>query len=146
MTEIPLLTLWRSLLHHLGLQQIDRARFQLEGELVQTVQALAEAEQRPAEEVAAYLMASGLAHLGQDSQAWEDWCTLSAREQQVAALICQNLTNRQIAARLGVTPDTAKTHVRNVLFKFDVHSKGELRLLLQDWEVRGDKLVRRLDA
>jgi DNA-binding CsgD family transcriptional regulator len=62
------------------------------------------------------------------------WGFLSAREQQVAALTCLNFTNRQIAARLRITPETAKTHVRNVLRKFDLHSKAELRRALADWD------------
>jgi DNA-binding CsgD family transcriptional regulator len=45
-----------------------------------------------------------------------------------------NFTNRQIAARLQITPETVKTHVRNVLHKFDLHSKAELRRSLADWD------------
>jgi DNA-binding CsgD family transcriptional regulator len=52
----------------------------------------------------------------------------------VAALTRLNFTNRQIAARLMITPETAKTHVRNVLRKFDLHSKAELRRALADWD------------
>jgi two-component system nitrate/nitrite response regulator NarP len=59
---------------------------------------------------------------------------LSPREQQVVALTCLNLTNRQIAAKLVITPETAKTHVRNILRKFNLHSKVELREALSDWD------------
>ena len=38
--------------------------------------------------------------------------------------------NRQIAARLGVSEETVKTHVRNALVKFNLHGKGELRMAL----------------
>ena len=67
-------------------------------------------------------MSSGSAH------------SLTPREQDVAALACLGYTNRQIAARLGISPDTVKTHVRNLLHKFELHSKDELRSLLQDWD------------
>ena len=62
------------------------------------------------------------------------WQMLSPREQQVAVLTCQNFTNRQIAARLMITPETAKSHVRNVLRKFGLKSKAELRRALADWD------------
>ena len=56
------------------------------------------------------------------------------REQQIAALACMNYTNRQIAAHLFISPETVKTHMRNVLRKFDLHSKAELRQTLGDWD------------
>ncbi len=62
------------------------------------------------------------------------WEALTARQQQVAALACLNFTNRQIAARLGISPQTVKAHMRNLLHRFDLHSKGELRQALADWD------------
>ena len=55
-----------------------------------------------------------------------------------------DLTNRQIAARLMISPETVKTHLRNAQYKFDVHSKAELRALLSDWDFSAwDKVTRR---
>jgi DNA-binding CsgD family transcriptional regulator len=62
------------------------------------------------------------------------WYSLSPREQQVAALICLNYTSRQIAARLRISPETVKTHTRNLLSKFDLRTRVELRELLADWD------------
>jgi len=59
---------------------------------------------------------------------------LTPRQQQTAALACLNFTNRQIAARLGISPQTVKTHIRNLLHRFDLHSKAELRQVLADWD------------
>jgi len=64
----------------------------------------------------------------------EHWRTLTPRQQQVAALACLNFTNRQIAARLGISPQTVKAHIRNLLHRFDLHSKSELRQALEDWD------------
>jgi DNA-binding CsgD family transcriptional regulator len=36
---------------------------------------------------------------------------LSARETQVLALLAEELVNKQIAARLGISPHTVKTHL-----------------------------------
>jgi DNA-binding CsgD family transcriptional regulator len=62
------------------------------------------------------------------------WHGLTPRQQQVAALACLNFTNRQIAARLGISPQTVKSHMRNLLHRFELHSKNELRHALADWD------------
>jgi len=62
------------------------------------------------------------------------WRALTPRQQQIAALACLNFTNRQIAARLNISPQTVKAHMRNLLHRFDLHSKSELRLALEDWD------------
>lgn len=64
----------------------------------------------------------------------ERWRALTPRQQQVAALTCLNFTNRQMAARLGISPQTVKSHMRNLLHRFDLHSKEELRQALADWD------------
>ena len=43
--------------------------------------------------------------------------TLSPRERQVTALICQGYTNRQIACRLTISPETVKSHASSILHK-----------------------------
>jgi len=122
------------LLDKLGLRRIERRRFTLDGVLVKYVQALAEHEQRPPGEIASDLLASGVAQRYLEEEAYQRWLTLSQREQEVAALVCLRLTSRQIAARLYISDETAKTHVKNVLYKFDLHSRGELRSLLAGWD------------
>ncbi len=62
------------------------------------------------------------------------WEALSPREQDVAALTCLGYTNRQIAARLHIAPDTVKGYVRQILVKYNLHSKQELRMLLTRWD------------
>lgn len=62
------------------------------------------------------------------------WRELTPRQQQVAALTCLNFTNRQIAARLGISPQTVKAHLRNLLHRFALHGKAELRQALEDWD------------
>jgi len=129
-------TLLDRLLDRLGLRRVERRKFTLDAALVQYVQALADDEQRLPEEVAADLLNSGLAQRDLAQESWQRWLTLSRREQEVAALICLNYTTRQIAARLQISPDTVKSHSRNLLYKFDLHSRGELRMLLVDWDFR----------
>jgi len=131
---ILVLLFWQRLIDNLSLTPAARDSFSLDGELAAHVRALAELERRPVDDIAAELLISGLAQRDTAQENWRRWQSLSTREQQVAALVCQNYTNRQIAARLVISVETVKTHVRNALNKFNLHSKRELSLLLIDWD------------
>lgn len=50
---------------------------------------------------------------------------LTAREIEVLTLTAQGLPSRQIAARLGITYATVRSHIRSVGGKLGVHSKDE---------------------
>lgn len=68
----------------------------------------------------------------------ETWHQLTQREREIAALIWLGLTNPQIAERLSISPNTVKTHIKNVLAKFNIRSKKRLQDLLSgldlsDW-------------
>jgi DNA-binding CsgD family transcriptional regulator len=122
------------LLEKLGLRRVERRRYMLDGPLVAYVEAVAENEQRPPEDIAAELLASGVAQRDLARDSYERWQTLSQREREVAALVCLGYTNRQIALRLVISPETVKSHIKRVLYKFDLHSKDELRMLMTDWD------------
>lgn len=51
--------------------------------------------------------------------------TLSPREQETVALIGAGLSNREIAARLGVSVATVKNHVHHVLTKLHARSRWQ---------------------
>ena len=51
---------------------------------------------------------------------------LTARQQDVAALVARGLTNKQIAQRLGISRFTAETHVRNILDRLGAASRSEI--------------------
>ena len=128
------MTIWQRILRALGYAPSSRLAFHADEDLLQSLQTIAEREQRRTGEVVFELLSSALAQRQVDDGLVAHWRFLSPREQQVAALTRLNFTNRQIAARLMITPETAKTHVRNVLRKFDLHSKAELRRALADWD------------
>lgn len=52
--------------------------------------------------------------------------SLTAREREVLALIGKSLTNRAIAARLGISVKTVERHRSNLMSKLDAHSVVEL--------------------
>lgn len=123
------------LLRWLGLLPRDEPlRFHLDAESDQLLQMLADAERRPAEDLAADLLRGALAERRKAEFDMDRWRLLSPREQQIAALICLNYTSRQIAARLRISPETVKTHTRNLLAKFDLRTRVELRERLSDWD------------
>ncbi|GAB3435959.1 LuxR family transcriptional regulator [Phycicoccus ginsengisoli] len=57
---------------------------------------------------------------------------LTGQERQVAALVRQGLSNKDVAARLFVSPRTVDFHLRNVFTKLGVSSRAELTALQLD--------------
>jgi DNA-binding CsgD family transcriptional regulator len=57
---------------------------------------------------------------------------LNPRELEVLSGISQGLRNRQIAEQLQLSEHTVKFHVRNILDKLDVSSRGEAAALARD--------------
>jgi len=51
---------------------------------------------------------------------------LTAREREVAALVSQGHTNRQIGERLNITEETAAVHVKNILSKLNFTSRAQI--------------------
>jgi predicted ATPase/DNA-binding SARP family transcriptional activator/DNA-binding CsgD family transcriptional regulator len=58
--------------------------------------------------------------------------SLTQREQEVALLVAQGLTNRQIATELVISEHTAATHVRKILKKLELRSRAELAAWVSD--------------
>jgi DNA-binding CsgD family transcriptional regulator len=55
--------------------------------------------------------------------------TLTAQERQVARHVAQGLSNRDVAAKLFLSPRTIDFHLRNVFAKTGISSRGELARL-----------------
>ena len=51
---------------------------------------------------------------------------LSPREREVLQLICEGLTNRQIAERLSLSVNTVAVHRANIMSALDVHKTADL--------------------
>ncbi|MBX6358410.1 MAG: response regulator transcription factor [Micromonosporaceae bacterium] len=54
---------------------------------------------------------------------------LTEREREVMRLVAAGLTNDEIAARLVLSPATAKTHVSRIMTKLDVRDRSQLVVL-----------------
>jgi DNA-binding CsgD family transcriptional regulator len=64
------------------------------------------------------------------------WHVLTRREQEIAQLVSEGLTSRQIAERAFITENTVKQHLKRVFAKTDVRNRAELVQLI--WASGGD--------
>lgn len=55
---------------------------------------------------------------------------LSQRETDVLKLVARGYADKEVAARLGISPSTVDTHVRAIFRKFSVHSRVQLRRVI----------------
>ena len=61
-----------------------------------------------------------------------DLLALTRREQGIAALVAEGLTNREIAGKLFISRRTAETHIQHILNKLGVNSRAQIAV----WAVR----------
>jgi two-component system response regulator NreC len=128
------------ILYLLGLRRDPGPRYYaLDEHLDEAITNLATQENLPPDKIVANILSSGLAHYYETDELWGCWQSLSRREQQVTVLTCLGYTNPQMAARLGISTETIKTHLRNALRKFNLGSKSELRKALAHWDFRAFK-------
>jgi DNA-binding CsgD family transcriptional regulator len=130
-----MMTLWEGLLEQLGLRGAKgRRTFAMDESLLTELVELAEQEKIPAEEMVADLLRRAIAQRKTSRALKDRWQSLSPREQEVTALTCRGYTNRQMAARLGISAETIKTHLGHALEKFDLHGKSALHMTLKEWD------------
>lgn len=70
-----------------------------------------------------------LTHLGEEARMLKDVLIkegLSNREAEVAELVTQGLSNKEVANRLFVTEKTVKFHLTNIYKKMNVKSRAQL--------------------
>ena len=108
--------------------------FHVNFQTLESLRLIAESEQSTPEQVAEQMLAEGVQRVEQHQEILALWTGLTQREQEVTALLCLRYTNRQIAARLHISPETVKTHVGHILMKFNVKNRVALSQRLADWD------------
>ena len=132
------MSIWRKLLSVIGLRPISAPRkYQVSESMQVTLTTLSQHEGRPEDDLVQDLLAAGLTHYYESEDLWRKWRSITPREQDVAALACLGFSNREIATRLHISPNTVKSRLQNVLRKFNLHNRADLRVMLADWDFSG---------
>jgi DNA-binding CsgD family transcriptional regulator len=66
------------------------------------------------------------------------WATLTGKELRVARLVAQGLTNREVAARLSLSPHTVDYHLKHAFAKLGVHSRTSLARIVLAQDLNAD--------
>ena len=64
---------------------------------------------------------------------------LSAREREIAALICDGLSNKEAARQLQITEGTVKIHLHNIYGKLELRNRTALAAVMQTWKIGSDE-------
>jgi DNA-binding NarL/FixJ family response regulator len=97
-------------------------------ELVQAVRAVARGDALLSPGVTRRLVAE-FATRAKDPGPASELDRLTEREREVVALVAEGLSNEEIAARLIVSPATAKTHVSRAMVKLGARDRAQLVVL-----------------
>src|SRR3712207_3990133 len=75
---------------------------------------------------------SALVPMPEEPSAAQPPVVLTRREREVASLVAQGLTNRQIASELVIGERTVETHVRNLLKKLGLSSRDQVSVRMSE--------------
>src|ERR671923_2155243 len=122
------MSILQRLLYWIGLRSDPGPRkYEVDTPLHVSLTTLAQSEGRPVNELFPDIVAAGLTQYSTNDRIWKKWESLTPREQEVTAWVCLGYTNRQMAARLGVTEVTVKFHLGNAYSKLRVKNRAKLR-------------------
>ena len=117
-----------------GIGQVLVQRYELNGRLQTLLVERDVREARPGQELQEQLSAAELEQLKAADMLKKLWDRLPDRQKEVTALTCLGYTNRQMAARLKISVNTVQGYVKQALIQYQLHSKAELRNLLEEWD------------
>ncbi|MBB5353122.1 DNA-binding NarL/FixJ family response regulator [Haloferula luteola] len=67
----------------------------------------------------------------------EEEINLSPRETEVLELLCEGLSNKEIADRLGISTETVRVHLKHIYEKLHVRSRTEAAMKFRDSREQG---------
>ena len=121
------------ILHRLGFIRPHPTLIPIDEELLGLLQHIAAKNGLTVPETAHQLLSFAVGEHFMADENLSNWYALTGREKEAAAFTCLGYTNQEIAEKMVISPNTVKSHLRNVLTKFDVNSKAELQVLLATW-------------
>jgi DNA-binding CsgD family transcriptional regulator len=128
------MSMWKKMQRALERQHTSHAPIlRFDQRLLEHVTVLAEQERRPISAVANDLLSQALAQRMADEESLDRWRGLTPREQEITALVCLDYTYPEIAVQLSISPQTVKSHLRNVRLKFGATRKTDLMRELANW-------------
>jgi DNA-binding NarL/FixJ family response regulator len=83
-----------------------------------------------------------IARRRRDDAVQQRYGRLSRREREVLALLAEGHDHTRIATALVISPQTARTHIQNILEKLEVHSRVEAAGLALEHDLVGSEGVR----
>src|SRR5512142_1979945 len=131
------MSIWERLLYLIGKRPTPDPRtyhLDLSDSLQVTLKTIAQDEGRPEQDLIPELLNAGLDQYTSKERVWKKWNSLSPREKDVTAFVCLGYTNREIGARLNISPETVKDRLESVYRKFNINKRTQLRLIFADWD------------
>jgi DNA-binding CsgD family transcriptional regulator len=126
---------WQILWQELNTRLHRKRIFMMDVKAYESLRLVAQHQKRSPQEMASQLFDQAAQGQNDQSRAMQCWDQLSPRQKQVAAYVCRGDTTRQIAAQLNISETTVKSHVKIILYKFNINSRSALRLLLAPWDL-----------
>jgi DNA-binding NarL/FixJ family response regulator len=94
-------------------------------DLIQTTRSVYEGQTLIPQSMIGSLISGLITRRREDHEAFERLARLTQREREVLHLLGGGANNQRIARVLSISPETARTHVQNLLGKLQVHSRLE---------------------
>jgi DNA-binding NarL/FixJ family response regulator len=96
-------------------------------ELLSTIVAVADGQHILPPEMTSALFSQIAREAAWRETAWDvDGVRMTPREREVIVLIKEGLSNKRIARRLDIAPQTVKSHVRNIMEKLALHTRLQI--------------------
>lgn len=99
-------------------------------ELIDAVRATHRGETRIPPQMLGPLLRSLMRRRRNDDETYRLISGLTRREREVLVLLSEGADNDTIGSQLGISPQTARTHIQNILSKLKVHSRLEAATLV----------------
>src|SRR5688500_6799836 len=127
------MSIWQRLFGKIGKRPASGSRkYEISESLQVTLRTITKHEGRPEDELFPDILEAGLTQYVSKDKLWNRWHSLTAREQEVVALACLGHTNREIGKRLNISHETVKARLQKAFMKFNVNTRSQLRMLLED--------------